>query len=113
MRVIIQPNYDLVSKWVASYVVKQIRDFKPTPDKPFVLGLPTGSSPMGTYKELIAIHKAGKVSFDEAALLKNFHTIFEAINKAKPASAKGNFIKSVTVSSTMGPGVKVDTKKLV
>jgi len=57
--------------------------------------------------------KAGKVSFDEPALLKNFHAIFEAINKARPASAKGTLIKSVIVSSTMGPGVKVDTKKLV
>jgi large subunit ribosomal protein L1 len=57
--------------------------------------------------------KSGKVSFDEAALLKNFHAIFEAINKARPASTKGTFIKSVTVSSTMGPGIKVDTKKLV
>ena len=63
MRVIIQSEYDLVSKWVASYVVRKIREFKPTPDKPFVLGLPTGSSPLGTYKELVAMHKAGKVSF--------------------------------------------------
>jgi glucosamine-6-phosphate deaminase len=63
MRVIIQSEYDLVSKWVASYVVREIRDFNPTPDKPFVLGLPTGSSPLGTYKELVAMHKAGKVSF--------------------------------------------------
>ncbi|HTY36962.1 MAG TPA: glucosamine-6-phosphate deaminase [Bacteroidota bacterium] len=63
MRVIIQTDYDLVSKWVASYVVRKIRDFNPTPEKPFVLGLPTGSSPLGTYKELVAMHKAGKVSF--------------------------------------------------
>jgi glucosamine-6-phosphate deaminase len=63
MRVIIQSNYDLVSKWVASYVVRKIRDFQPTSEKPFVLGLPTGSSPVGTYKELVAMHKAGKVSF--------------------------------------------------
>ncbi len=63
MRVIIQPNYDLVGKWVASYVARKILDFKPTQDKPIVLGLPTGSSPLGTYKELIAMHKAGKVSF--------------------------------------------------
>jgi glucosamine-6-phosphate deaminase len=63
MRVIIQSEYDLVSKWVASYVIRKIRDFKPTPDRPFVLGLPTGSSPLGTYKELVAMHKAGKVSF--------------------------------------------------
>lgn len=63
MRVIVQRNYDVVSKWVASYIVRQIREFKPTPEKPFVLGLPTGSSPLGTYKELAAMHKAGKVSF--------------------------------------------------
>ena len=63
MRVIIQTDYELVSKWVASYVVRKIRDFKPTPENPFILGLPTGSSPLGTYKELVAMHKAGKVSF--------------------------------------------------
>ena len=63
MRVIIQPNYDYVSKWVANYVVKKIREVKPTADRPFVLGLPTGSSPLGTYKELIELHKKGEVSF--------------------------------------------------
>jgi len=63
MRVIIQPDNDLVSKWVASYVVRKIRDFKPTPKKPFVLGLPTGSSPIGTYQELVRMHKRGLVSF--------------------------------------------------
>lgn len=63
MRVIIQPDYDLVSKWVASYVVREIRDFKPSAKKPFVLGLPTGSSPLGTYKELIRMHRKGQVSF--------------------------------------------------
>jgi glucosamine-6-phosphate deaminase len=63
MRVIIQPNYALVSKWTASYVVKIINEFNPSSKKPFVLGLPTGSSPMGTYRELVAMHKAGKVSF--------------------------------------------------
>ncbi len=64
MRVIIQSNYDLVSKWVASYVVRKIRDFQPSPERPFVLGLPTGSSPVGTYKELVAMRKSGKVSFN-------------------------------------------------
>lgn len=63
MRVIIQPSYELVSSWVAAYVVRAIRDFNPSQSKPFVLGLPTGSSPLGTYKELIALHKKGKVSF--------------------------------------------------
>ncbi len=63
MRVIIQPDYDQVSKWVAHYVAKKINDFKPTAKKPFVLGLPTGSSPVGTYKELVKLYKKGAVSF--------------------------------------------------
>jgi len=63
MRVIIQPGYDLVSKWAAAYVARKINDFKPDGSKPFVLGLPTGSSPMGMYKELIKLHQAKKVSF--------------------------------------------------
>jgi len=64
MRIVIQENYSALSKWVANYVVQKINDFKPTKDKPFVLGLPTGSSPMGTYQELIEIHKRGDLSFE-------------------------------------------------
>ena len=99
MRVIIQPNYDLVSKWVASYVVKQIRDFKPTPDKPFVLGLPTGSSPMGTYKELIAIHKAGKVSFQNVVTfnMDEYIAISEDHPESYHAFMWNNFFKHVDV----------------
>jgi len=63
MRIIIQPDYDRVSKWTANYVAKRINEFNPTPKKPFVLGLPTGSSPLGMYKELIKLNKRGKVSF--------------------------------------------------
>ncbi len=64
MRVIIEPNYDLVSKWAANYVAAKINEFAPDENKPFVLGLPTGSSPLGMYKELIKLYKAGKVSFE-------------------------------------------------
>ena len=63
MRLIIQPSYEKISKWAASYVAASINKFKPAADKPFVLGLPTGSSPLGMYKELIQLHKDGKVSF--------------------------------------------------
>jgi len=63
MRVIIQKDYDTVSAWAAAYVARTINEFKPTAKKPFVLGLPTGSSPLGMYKELISLNKAGKVSF--------------------------------------------------
>ncbi len=63
MRVMIQPDYMALSAWAASYIAKRINEFAPTPEKPFVLGLPTGSSPLGTYKELIRLNKEGKVSF--------------------------------------------------
>ncbi len=56
--------------------------------------------------------KIGKVSFDEPALQKNFNTIMEAVNKAKPSSVKGVYLKSITLSSTMGPAVKVDARKV-
>ena len=50
----------------------------------------------------------GKTSFDDQALIDNFTTIMDEIMRAKPSGAKGRYIKSVTVTSTMGPGVKVD-----
>ena len=54
----------------------------------------------------------GKVSFTEDQLKENFNTLMDAIIKAKPSSAKGQYLKSVTLVSTMGPGVKVNTLKL-
>ncbi len=49
----------------------------------------------------------GKTSFDEAKLVENITTLLEAVQRAKPAAAKGVYMKSITVSSTMGPGIKV------
>ena len=57
MRLIINRNYAQLSEWAAAYIVKRINDFVPTEDRPFVLGLPTGSTPLGTYRELIRLHK--------------------------------------------------------
>ena len=54
----------------------------------------------------------GKASFTEEQLADNFQTLMGAIIKAKPASAKGTYLKSVTLASTMGPGVKVNAAKL-
>ncbi|MBR4883611.1 MAG: 6-phosphogluconolactonase, partial [Bacteroidales bacterium] len=64
MRLIIQESYTQLSQWAAAYIVKRINEFAPTPEKPFVLGLPTGSTPLGTYKQLIALYNQGKVSFE-------------------------------------------------
>ena len=53
----------------------------------------------------------GKVSFDEAKLQENFDALMEAITKARPSAVKGQFLRSITLSTTMGPGVKVSTAK--
>lgn len=63
MRLIIEPSYDLLSRWAGNYVAAQINAFKPTAEHPFVLGCPTGSSPLGMYRRLIELYKEGKVSF--------------------------------------------------
>jgi len=54
----------------------------------------------------------GKVSFTEEQLADNFHTLMGAVIKAKPSAAKGQYLRSVTLASTMGPGVKINTAKL-
>ena len=54
----------------------------------------------------------GKASFTEEQLADNFQTLIDAINKARPAAVKGQFLKSVTITSTMGPGVKINPAKL-
>jgi len=63
MRLIIEPSYEKLSQWAANYVAAKIKKANPTTTKPFVLGLPTGSSPLGMYKALIELNKKGVVSF--------------------------------------------------
>ena len=55
----------------------------------------------------------GKASFTEEQLADNFQTLMDAINKAKPSSLKGTYLKSITLAPTMGPGVKVNTMKFI
>ena len=64
MRVIIQKDYAQLSKWAAEYVAAKINAAEPTAEKPFKLGCPTGSSPLGLYRNLIELYKEGKVSFE-------------------------------------------------
>ncbi len=63
MRILIHDNYPTLSKWVAHYLARKINRARPSPDNPFVLGLPTGSSPAGIYRELVNLYKGKKVSF--------------------------------------------------
>jgi len=63
MRLIIENDYQQMSVWAAEYVAAKINAANPTPEKPFKLGCPTGSSPLGLYRHLIELNKQGKVSF--------------------------------------------------
>ena len=64
MRLIPLSDKKAVGLWSAEYIAKRIQDFAPTADKPFVLGLPTGGTPVNTYNALIEMHRKGKVSFE-------------------------------------------------
>ncbi len=63
MRILIFDHASALDDWLAHYVSDKITSSQPTADAPFVLGLPTGSSPLGVYKALVHLHKQGKVSF--------------------------------------------------
>jgi glucosamine-6-phosphate deaminase len=65
MRLLIHKDYENACSWTAGYIVKRINAYAPSREKPFVLGLPTGSSPLGVYKKLIAALRDGKVSFSK------------------------------------------------
>src|SRR5512135_1120627 len=54
----------------------------------------------------------GKVSFDEQKLIENARAIIESVNKAKPSTSKGKYVKKLSISSTMGPGLKVDPSSI-
>ncbi|MBM6721427.1 glucosamine-6-phosphate deaminase, partial [Bacteroides gallinaceum] len=58
-----ESDYQALSEWAANYVAQRINQFQPSSERPFVLGLPTGSSPLGMYKALIELNREGKVSF--------------------------------------------------
>ena len=60
MRVIIESDYQKMSQWAAEHVIRRINEAQPTKEKPFVLGLPTGSSPEGMYACLVKANKEGR-----------------------------------------------------
>jgi len=65
MRLLIHKNYDAMCRWTSDYITRRINAYAPAKGKPFVLGLPTGSSPLGVYRELITACKEKKVSFSQ------------------------------------------------
>lgn len=68
----------------------------------------------GVYYEIWPFNQAGvgKASFDEAKIVENVNYFIDVIKRARPAGAKGTYIKKITVSSTMGPGIKIDLTSL-
>ena len=77
MRLIIQPDYQYVSQWAAHYVAAKIKAANPTPEKPFVLGCPTGSSPLGignVFHRLLHLYRIAH-QFELALFRKFSHTL--------------------------------------
>jgi len=64
MRVIIESDYESMSLWAARHIAKEMIEHKKRTDRPFVLGLPTGSSPIGAYRELVRLNREGVISFE-------------------------------------------------
>ena len=65
MRLVIHENYQDASRWTAEYIYRKIEEHRSAQSRPFVLGLPTGSSPIGIYQALIRMYKAGTATFDD------------------------------------------------
>ena len=102
MRIIIKEDYEGASQWAAAYVVRSINAFKPTPKKPFVLGLPTGSSPLGMYRELIRLNKAKKVNFANVVTfnMDEYVSLPEKHPESYHSFMWTNFFKHINIKKT-------------
>ena len=94
MRLIINSDYDKCSRWAADYVAYKIKASRPTKEKPFVMAIPAGSSPLGMFKLLIEMFKKGKISFQNVVFfnmveyvglpnndIKSFHYVLKSYSK--------------------------------
>lgn len=82
MRVVI--TKDKVGEWTANYIVKKVNEFKPTKENPFVLGLPTGGTPISMYNKLVQLYKEGKICFENIVTFNMDEYI--GIDKSHPQS---------------------------
>ena len=94
MRVIIKKNYEECAKWTANFIADKIKRFRPTADKPFVLGLPTGSTPLGVYKELIESYKE-----DRKARIKQREEFAHFLDGEKRGTT--NYLEVLTTQSNL------------
>lgn len=84
MRLVIQEDYSAMSQWAAEYVIRRIQEAQPTEHKPFVLGLPTGSTPIGMYHALVQANKERRVSFAHVVTFNMDEYV--GLNKVHPQS---------------------------
>ena len=87
MRLVINPNFEKCSNWVADYVAYKIKAAKPTKEKPFVMALPAGCSPLKMFKRLIELFKKGKISFQNVV----FFNMCEYVGLAKDNKHSFNY----------------------
>lgn len=97
MRLIPLTTAEQVGKWAARHIVNRINAFKPTADRPFVLGLPTGGTPMTTYKALVEMHKAGQVSFKHVVTFNMDEYVGLPKSIRKATTALCTVISSITL----------------
>ena len=97
MRLIPLTTAEQVGKWAARHIVNRINAFKPTADRPFVLGLPTGGTPMTTYKALVETHKAGQVSFKHVVTFNMDEYVGLPKEHPKATTALCTVISSITL----------------
>jgi glucosamine-6-phosphate deaminase len=77
MRLVILQTHNEVGDWSAKYVMKKINEFKPGPDRYFVIGLPTGETPLRMYKNLVEYHKEGLISFKYVKTMMGYEYVGE------------------------------------
>ncbi|MCU0412162.1 MAG: glucosamine-6-phosphate deaminase [Bacteroidetes bacterium] len=68
MRIIVHDNYEALSKWTAYTIAQEILSYHPSADRPFVLGIPAGQSPIGTFQQLVSLNQQGTVSFEHVVV---------------------------------------------
>jgi len=100
MRLIIKDDSDAVGQYVAEYIRDRINKWNPTTERPFVLGLPTGSSPLTTYKKLIEIHKKGELSFANVVTfnMDEYVNLAEDHPESYHAFMWNNFFKHIDIN---------------
>ncbi|KAI5293169.1 hypothetical protein KEM55_007251 [Ascosphaera atra] len=109
-RVIVRKDPQNVAEYIADYIISRIEAFSPSPEKPFVLGLPTGSSPEKVYRILVERHKAGVVSFKNVVTFNMVRQLFPCITRDLPvltsvfrtnmSDSLGTIHKAITASCT-------------